>query len=83
MIEELIRNKLITRTGSISTQTLVQGRKRGVGKVETKKPHKKSVRSGQVASYHNAHMKGTELERIINEAYEQSMASDGDHNNHS
>jgi hypothetical protein len=73
LLEELLRNKLISRS-DVSTQSLISGRKR-FQKDDMKKTRKKTVRSNKsgVGGYHNAHLRGTELERIVNETYENIL----------
>ena len=69
LLEELLKYKLINRPElSLSMQQQKYGLKRNLKEV-TKKERKKTVRSSNSANnYHNAHLKGGDMERIIMEA---------------
>jgi hypothetical protein len=62
---ELMRQKLVSRPVS-SSQSLALNRKRE--REIVKKERKKSIRTSNQANYHNAHLRGTEMERIVREA---------------
>lgn len=76
LMEELLKYKLISRPEmTLHMQQQKHGLKRNA-KDDAKKSRKKTVRSSSANNYHNAHLKGSELERIVNEAYASSMQND-------